>query len=647
MGPTHVSLHINADGSAVPRALMRQEDQSALGAMSEVDSPEQDSIWARFFGTGSASVPDILAVPAETAAADLPQTVSEGSPEATVQPANSSSNATATTGAAESVTITTEDGKVIKTKTTITNTFSKVAAGIKHFATQDCKDTWEPEWSSEAAEENCQLWAANSDWGALAAAASVKIACEDEWAQAHCTATCGCEVVRAAQLDRAILKTVKGLGLSKKQVEEVSSTLKTITSSAKEAVLHVMGTAAVALNKTAAVSALAPATTTEPAGPASDEKSTASTSTTTQPAPAPSDIIAWSHALGVDEEQAKQLNATLQLIPKQHYDEILEVLKSIARAQPSTTTTTHVSVEDILQNFTDIGLKKEDVAIINRTLSDIKPNDKVLAAMEAGMNETKRLVKQIGVERTGKAIIRQLQNLSWPSREKLPVKDEPNDFVFLVAPSDARMLYRQRQGHDARGFYLKVTLPVDRLVAFIRERAQVDVDPRRLSVVISRFEFAWPSSSCSNEESGFTDFKLLDFHSGDIVNEGSDCGSLVASSMDQNGELRLPSDGSQELFWLAGMFGSKYVDSVDGAEVNLKISQLVLHEFRDSGDVIEYSICGRGSLTWKDRHFYLGCPKENPLEIVYSDNSLGNALKLCGGGIPSEDKMIQSNCFEV
>ena len=87
-----------------------------------------------------ASVPDILAVPAETA--DLPQTVSEvseGSPEAeaAVQPANSSSNATATTGAAGSVTITTEDGKVIKTKTTITNTFSKVAAGIKHFATQD------------------------------------------------------------------------------------------------------------------------------------------------------------------------------------------------------------------------------------------------------------------------------------------------------------------------------------------------------------------------------------------------------------------------------------------------------------------------------------------------------------------------------
>lgn len=70
-------------------------------------------------------------------------------------------------------------------------------------------------------------------------------------------------------------------------------------------------------------------------------------------------------------------------------------------------------MEDILQNFTDIGLKKEqlglnvkwksrprdsdsvcllapwlrDVAIINRTLNGIEPNDKVLAAMEARMND--------------------------------------------------------------------------------------------------------------------------------------------------------------------------------------------------------------------------------------------------------------------
>ena len=29
--------------------------------------------------------------------------------------------------------------------------------------------------------------------------------------------------------------------------------------------------------------------------------------------------------------------------------------------------------------------------------------------------------------------------------------------------------------------------------------------------------------------------------------------------MDQNGELRLPSDGSQELFWLAGMSGTHVI----------------------------------------------------------------------------------------
>lgn len=36
-------------------------------------------------------------------------------------------------------------------------------------------------------------------------------------------------------------------------------------------------------------------------------------------------------------------------------------------------------------------------------------------------------------------------------------------------------------------------------------------------------------------------------------------GSLVASSVDQNGELRLPSEGSQELFWLAGMSGTHVI----------------------------------------------------------------------------------------
>lgn len=644
--PPHVKFQIDAHGSAVPRALMRQEDQHILSAMPELDSP-QDTLWGRFFGTGSASIPDVLAVPAESSDLATPASASSGN-------ASNASNATSTNTASGNTsditgakTASTNGTKAASTKAVSTSTFGKMAAHIKSLSTQDCQDTWEPEWSSEAPEENCQLWAANGDWGALATAASVKTACEGEWAQAHCAATCGCEAVKGAKLDQAILKLAKGLGLSQKQMKEVTSTLETITSSAKEAVLHVMGTAAVALNKTDALHALTAGTTTAP-GPseasskssASSKESSASTTTTT-PAAA-SDVIAMSHALGFDAELGQQLNATLQLIPKQHYDDILEVLKSIERAQTSTTTTTHASVEHIIEVAQNIGLRTEDIAMMNKTLNHIKPewHDEILATV----NET---AKQIGAERTGKAIIRHLQMLSWPSREKLPEKDEPNDFAVLVASPDARTLYRQRQGHDARGFYLKVVLPVERLISFIREKTQTDVDPRTLSLAISRLEFAWPSTSCSNEESGFTDFKLLDFHSGQMVNEGSECGSLVASSIDRNGELRLPPDGNQALFFLAGMFGSKYDNSDGGAEVNLRIAQLVFHEFRDNGDVIEYSICGRGSFTWKERHFYLGCPKENPLEIVYSDNSLGGAVKLCEGGIPSEDQAIQSNCFEI
>lgn len=452
--PPHVKFQIDAHGSAVPRALMRQEDQHILSAMPELDSP-QDTLWGRFFGTGSASIPDVLAVPAESSDLATPASASRGN-------ASNASNATSTnttsgntsdiTGAK---TASTNGTKAASTKAVSTSTFGKMAAHIKSLSTQDCQDTWEPEWSSEAPEENCQLWAANGDWGALATAASVKTACEGEWAQAHCAATCGCEAVKGAKLDQAILKLAKGLGLSQKQMKEVTSTLETITSSAKEAVLHVMGTAAVALNKTDALHALTAGTTTAP-GPseasskssASSKESSASTTTTT-PAAA-SDVIAMSHALGFDAELGQQLNATLQLIPKQHYDDILEVLKSIERAQTSTTTTTHASVEHIIEVAQNIGLRTEDIAMMNKTLNHIKPewHDEILATV----NET---AKQIGAERTGKAIIRHLQMLSWPSRETLPEKDEPNDFAVLVASPDARTLYRQRQGHDARGFYLK------------------------------------------------------------------------------------------------------------------------------------------------------------------------------------------------
>eukprot|EP00913_Durusdinium_trenchii_P011023 g10347.t1 len=295
-------------------------------------------------------------------------------------------------------------------------------------------------------------------------------------------------------------------------------------------------------------------------GDATDEGS-AEESTTISPAAA-SDIIRMSAALGLDTEQAKQLNATLQLIDPEHYDDVLDVLTAIHKSASTTTTSTAVSDEEIEQAAYGLGIKEEDIAQIHATLSNIKPelNHEILHTVE----DLKASTKQIGATGTGKAI----QGFQGFEAE---------------ASADARELYRETQGHDPQGFYLKVSLPVEKVVS-------------------------------------------------QMSNEGSSCGSLVATSIDQNGELRLPSKGSQDLFLLAGMFGSKYSDSYEGAQVNLKISQLVFHEIREGGDVVEYSICGRGSLTWK---------------ALNVKGSLGDSVKLCGGGVPAEDDAIQSNCFAV
>ena len=43
--------------------------------------------------------------------------------------------------------------------------------------------------------------------------------------------------------------------------------------------------------------------------------------------------------------------------------------------------------------------------------------------------------------------------------------------------------------------------------------------------MISRLEFSWPSSSCSDDESGFTDFKLLNYPEGKMMNTGTECAS--------------------------------------------------------------------------------------------------------------------------
>ncbi|CAE7234236.1 hyd [Symbiodinium sp. CCMP2592] len=596
---------VDAYGSATMPALMRQEDQE-LAETHEHRPVGVDGLWARFFGASGSSIADVVRSSAD----------SEENGTRSVE-----SNAKSSQHNASKLANATRDA-LAKLKN---SNVSKLT-----FSEEDCEDTWQPEWSSKSPGENCEEWARDGEWGALSSASSMKGACKGEWAQENCMATCGCKAVLSMQLDKAIHEAVQNLGYSSSKDAELQNLLDDMEPAAKRSLMHVLASSVSSKNSTTA----------------SPRTNTSTTSTTTSPPVHAHAILDVVSQMGFDSKQSAQLNETLQLIDPDHYDDIIEVLKLIWKMHIGTSTTGPVSEEDVLAAAADVGLKKEDILSINATLDGIKPglHDEILNAV----NETAGLAKSIGVERTGKAIVRHLRNLSRPSRQNLPTKDEPNEFVIEAATPESREAYRERQGEDARGFHFKVSLPVERVVSFIESRAQVQIeDPRTLSLVIARLSFSWPRPSCSNEESGFTDYRLLDFHAGEVTNEGSDCGALVAASVDRDGKTRLPKTGYQDLFWLAGMFGTKYVNTTGGAEVAVKVSQLVFHEFRENGDVIEYSICGRGSFVWKDQHFYLGCPTDLPLQILHPDGCLGRAVKLCNGKVPSDDPVVQSRCFEV
>ncbi|CAE7930873.1 hyd [Symbiodinium sp. KB8] len=596
---------VDAQGSATMSALMRQEDQE-LAETHEHRPVGVDGLWARFFGTSGSSIADVVRSSAD-------------SEENATHSVESSSGKSSQYNASKLGNATRDALAKLKNSNVSKLTFSE----------EDCEDTWQPEWSSKSPAENCEEWARDGEWGALSSAASMKVACKGDWAQENCMATCGCKAVLSMQLDKAIHEAVRNLGYSSAKDAELQNLLDDMEPAAKRSLMHVLASSVASQNTTA-----------------SPRTNTSTTSTTTSPPVHAHAILDVVSQMGFDSKQSAQLNETLQLIDPDHYDDIIEVLKLIWKLHIGTSTTGPVSEEDVLEAAADVGLKKEDILSINATLDGIKPglHDEILNAV----NETAGLAKSIGVERTGKAIVRHLRNLSRPSRQNLPTKDEPNEFVIQAASPESREAYRERQGEDARGFHFKVSLPVERVVSFIESRAQVEIeDPRTLSLVIARLAFSWPRPSCSNEESGFTDYRLLDFHAGEVTNEGSDCGALVAASVDRDGKTRLPKTGYQDLFWLAGMFGTKYVNGTGGAEVAVKVSQLVFHEFRENGDVIEYSICGRGSFVWKDQHYYLGCPTDIPLQILHPDGCLGRAVKLCNGKVPSDDPVVQSRCFEV
>ena len=133
------------------------------------------------------------------------------------------------------------------------------------------------------------------------------------------------------------------------------------------------------------------------------------------------------------------------------------------------------------------------------------------------------------------------------------------------------------------------------------------LEARELSLAYGNFLFTWPTTSCADDESGFTDFQAMTFYNASFGNPSENCGELLASTVDKQGILRLPSEGpflglernytcgagDQDLFRIAGMqlvkrrssfsvpkmawhrFGSKHLAS-GGDMVKLSILDLVL-----------------------------------------------------------------------
>jgi len=188
-----------------------------------------------------------------------------------------------------------------------------------------------------------------------------------------------------------------------------------------------------------------------------------------------------------------------------------------------------------------------------------------------------------------------------------------------------RCAYKLAAQEEARGFYLKVSLAVDRLVKFINAATKRTIDPASLSIAVSRWEFQWVGASCQDSDGGFTDFKPINFLNGQFSNEQNTCGQLTATSTDLKGDIRLSNEACHELLWLSGIFGLGKPCDGSAELIMMRIAEMVITQYRADGSVeSEYSICGG-----KGRPSYIGCPTENIANIDHPQNNLGNFHRLC------------------
>mmetsp|Transcript_35200 Transcript_35200/g.81113 ORF Transcript_35200/g.81113 Transcript_35200/m.81113 type:complete len:996 (+) Transcript_35200:75-3062(+) len=230
-----------------------------------------------------------------------------------------------------------------------------------------------------------------------------------------------------------------------------------------------------------------------------------------------------------------------------------------------------------------------------------------------------------------------------PSTSTVPVATHSKSaqFMFSVVPSleSSRASYKDQTGLEAKGFLFEVGLDTTRIVEMLREKTGFADEASDLSVAYGRFEFDWPVTSCSDQESGFTDFQSITFYNATFSNPGDECGTLVASTVDTGGAIRFPLAGDLDLFWLAGQFGTNY-HLTGGDKVLLSMLDLVIVAFV-SGTKVEYSLCGDETLA-----SYVGCPTQSLLKIKYPENNLGQGVKICSGQAHFHEYKLE-NCFTV
>ncbi|CAJ1365351.1 unnamed protein product [Effrenium voratum] len=234
---------------------------------------------------------------------------------------------------------------------------------------------------------------------------------------------------------------------------------------------------------------------------------------------------------------------------------------------------------------------------------------------------------------------------SMPADGPLPGHSLPtasaSQFMFGVVPgANSRAEYQAQTGMQAKGFVFGVSLNVQGLVKFINAKTGAGIaDPRYLSLAYGRFSFDWPTQSCSEEESGFTDFQSITFYNATFANPGDSCGTLLATTMDLDGVVRFPKEGDNDLFLVSGMFGTKHLAS-GGDSVSLSIVDLVVFHYTEAGKV-EYSVCGDPTVS-----SYVGCPELSPLKIKYPKKNLGQGVKLCSGQAHFHEYKLE-HCFDV